>query len=170
MSYLDGVGADELWVVSHWWCTQTQASKMLTVGRWCIQNNVDKGCRMIFIALRPEQQERLRRMGNFPAGKNSSRMLMGRILNAFGHVDVRTSVASEEHRRSRSPPGFRVHTLPDATAAPATGARHCHKPTCHLSPVTSPCSAGHLTRSLVHLQARPTRTSMHNMQMLFISS
>ena len=65
--------------------------------------NVDSGARRVFLGLRPDQQEALRRMGGL-GQSHPSGMLMLRIRRSFGYVDLDTLMASDDlDQRSRSP-------------------------------------------------------------------
>ena len=71
--------------------------------RWLDKFEVDIGACRIFLGLKPEQQETIRRMGGLgrshPAG-----VLMRRIRSSFGYVDLPTLRSSRElDQRSRSP-------------------------------------------------------------------
>ena len=70
---------------------------------WLQKFDVDSRACTVFLALRPDQQETLRRMGGL--GKNrASAVLMKRIRQLFGYVDLATLMASDDlDKRSRSP-------------------------------------------------------------------
>ena len=71
--------------------------------RWLDKFNVDSGARRVFLGLRPDQQEALRRMGGL-GQSHPSGMLMLRIRRSFGYVDLDTLMASDDlDQRSRSP-------------------------------------------------------------------
>ena len=71
--------------------------------RWLDKFNVDSGARRVFLGLRPDQQEALRRMGGL-GQSHPSGVLMLRIRRSFGYVDLDTLMASDDlDQRSRSP-------------------------------------------------------------------
>ena len=71
--------------------------------RWLDKFNVDSGACRVFLGLRPDQQEALRRMGGL-GQSHPSGVLMKRIRRSFGFVDLDTLMASDDlDQRSRSP-------------------------------------------------------------------
>ena len=71
--------------------------------RWLQKFDVDSGACTVFLALRPDQQETLRRMGGLRKNRASA-VLMKRIRQLFGYADFATLMASDDlDKRSRSP-------------------------------------------------------------------
>ena len=101
--------------------------------RWLDKFNVDSGACRVFLGLRPDQQEALRRLGGL-GNTHPSGVLMKRIRQSFGYVDLATLMASDDFdQRSRSPrtgsPGAAEHTQTGVTAAEPAAAAYPSNPT-----------------------------------------
>ena len=71
--------------------------------RWLDKFGVDIGACRVFLGLKPEQQETIRRMGGL-GRSHPSGVLIRRIRLLFGYVDLATLMASDDlDQRSRSP-------------------------------------------------------------------
>ena len=71
--------------------------------RWLDKFDVDIGACRVFLGLKPEQQEAIRRMGGLGRSHQSG-VLMRRIRGSFGFVDLPTLMASDDlDQLSRSP-------------------------------------------------------------------
>ena len=71
--------------------------------RWLDKFNVDIGACRVFLGLKPEQQEAIRRMGGL-GRSHPSGVLIRRIRSSFGYVDLATLMSSDDlDQRSRSP-------------------------------------------------------------------
>ena len=100
---------------------------------WLDSFNVDSAACRVFLGLRPDQQEALRRQGGL-GNSHSSAVLMKRIRESFGYVDLATLMASVVcDQRSRSPrigsPGAAEHTQTGGTAAEPAVAANLSNPT-----------------------------------------
>ena len=75
--------------------------------RWLDKFEVDIGACRVFLGLKPEQQEAIRRMGGL-GRSHPSGVLIRRIRLLFGYVDLATLMSSDDlDQRSRSP-AFRI--------------------------------------------------------------
>ena len=75
--------------------------------RWLDKFDVDIGACRVFLGLKPEQQETIRRMGGL-GRSHPSGVLIRRIRLLFGYVDLATLMSSDDlDQRSRSP-AFRI--------------------------------------------------------------
>jgi hypothetical protein len=75
--------------------------------RWLDKFDVDIGACRVFLGLKPEQQEAIRRMGGL-GRSHPSGVLIRRIRLLFGYVDLATLMSSDDlDQRSRSP-AFRI--------------------------------------------------------------
>ena len=75
--------------------------------RWLDKFEVDIGACRVFLGLKPEQQETIRRMGGL-GRSHPSGVLIRRIRLLFGYVDLATLMSSDDlAQRSRSP-AFRI--------------------------------------------------------------
>ena len=75
--------------------------------RWLDKFEVDIGACRVFLGLKPEQQETIRRMGGL-GRSHPSGVLIRRIRLLFGYVDLATLMSSDDlDQRSRSP-AFRI--------------------------------------------------------------
>jgi hypothetical protein len=84
--------------------------------RWLDKFNVDSGACRVFLGLRPDQQEALRRMGGL-GQSHPSGVLMKRIRRSFGFVDLDTLMASDDFdQRSRSP-ALRIPNTKEGTSS-----------------------------------------------------
>ena len=84
--------------------------------RWLDKFNVDSGACRVFLGLRPDQQEALRRMGGL-GQSHPSGVLMMRIRRSFGFVDLDTLMASDDlDQRSRSP-ALRIPNTKEGTSS-----------------------------------------------------
>ena len=84
--------------------------------RWLDKFNVDSGACRVFLGLRPDQQEALRRMGGL-GQSHPSGVLMKRIRRSFGFVDLDTLMASDDlDQRSRSP-ALRIPNTKEGTSS-----------------------------------------------------
>ena len=71
--------------------------------RWLDKFEVDIGACRVFLGLKPEQQETIRRMGGL-GRSHPSGVLIRRIRLLFGYVDLATLMSSDDlDQRSRSP-------------------------------------------------------------------
>ena len=71
--------------------------------RWLDKFDVDIGACRVFLGLKPEQQETIRRMGGL-GRSHPSGVLIRRIRLLFGYVDLATLMSSDDlDQRSRSP-------------------------------------------------------------------
>ena len=84
---------------------------------WLDKFNVDSGACRVFLGLRPDQQEALRRMGGL-GQSHPSGVLMMRIRRSFGFVDLDTLMASSDDfdQRSRSP-ALRIPNTKEGTSS-----------------------------------------------------